>query len=224
MASQYPVAACLGERKLKVGILRGPFGNVTSITNAFEYLGADVYKISEPGDLHGISHVVIPGVGSFSAAMDFLRAADLEGPIRDHAGEGRPLLGICLGCQLLMEFGSEGGRRAGLGLIKGGVLPLSRVVEGVRIPHTGWNFVSATNPTTPCPRVEAGYYYFNHEFVAQPENRSNVLATTDYGGTIPAALTSGSTLGLQFHPEKSHVLGLNLLKSFLTFQWQETAL
>lgn len=197
-----------------MGIIRGPFGNVTSVLNAFRYLGSEPALIQEPRDFAGVSHLVLPGVGSFSAAMAFLEAAYLVEPIQRHAEAGDAVLGICLGCQLLMESGTEGGYRTGLGLIPGEVRPLAERAIGLPLPHTGWNYVSSSSLAVHVMGMATDYYFFNHEFFINPSEPENVVATTEYGGHIPVAVSRENVWGVQFHPEKSQVAGLSILRTF----------
>lgn len=201
---------------MRVGIVRGPFGNVASVVNAFRFLGEDVDLLEDADQIPLFSHLVLPGVGSFAVAMDFLEAAGLVEPIRSHVAAGGPLLGICLGCQLLMDEGQEGGARTGLGLIAGQVVPLADRADGLPLPHTGWNLVTPTaSGSGDASPIPAGYYYFNHEFIVEPRDQADTVATVDYGATVPVAVMSGSVLGLQFHPEKSQALGLRILQEFI---------
>ena len=204
----------MGGQILRVGIIRGPFGNVTSVLNAFRYLGSEPVLIQDRRDFVGVSHLVLPGVGSFSAAMAFLEASDLVEPIQRHAKLGDAVLGICLGCQILMESGTEGGCRPGLGLIPGAVRPLAERAIGLPLPHTGWNYVSSSSLALHVMGMAADYYFFNHEFFINPSEPETVVATTRYGEHIPVAVSRGNVWGVQFHPEKSQVAGLSILRAF----------
>lgn len=199
---------------LRVGIVRGPFGNVASVVNAFRYLGSEPALIQGPQDVTHVSHLVLPGVGSFSTAMAFLETADLVESIQKHAAAGNAVLGICLGCQLLVEAGTEGGSRAGLGLIPGEVRPLAERAIGLPLPHTGWNYVSSTSRAVHEMGMATDYYFFNHEFYVRPSEPENVVATTEYGEHIPVAVSRENVWGVQFHPEKSQVAGLSILRAF----------
>src|SRR3984957_11544311 len=189
-------------------------GNRRSVVKALEHVGADV---SLTGDLQSIADadgVVVPGVGAFGAAMSSLRAAGLDEAIVDAAGRDVPVLGICLGMQLLFERSYELGVNDGLGLIGGEVTRLSS--GALRIPHIGWNevmFERRFRLTVGLPMSTA--FYHVHSFAARPRDRADVVATTEYGERFATIVASGNVLGTQFHPEKSSTHGLQLLRNFV---------
>lgn len=187
-------------------------GNLRSVQKALEGLGYETEITGDPERVTRAAGVIIPGVGSFTRAMERFREAGLIDPVREVAGAGRPVLGICLGMHLLLESGSEGGGSPGLGLIPGRVerLPVSE-----KLPHMGWNTVGVRAEA----RVFAGlpesfYCYFVHSYAAFPADRKSVAAETDYGITFPSAVATDNIVGLQFHPEKSSSLGLQILRNF----------
>lgn len=202
---------------MKVGIIRGLGGNFFSVESALARCGAEVCYVTSKADMGPLSHLVLPGVGAFAPAIRRLETLGLVDAIKTHAEKGGSLLGICLGAQLLFDSGTEKGAAPGLGILKGGVQPLAEVVQGHRLPHTGWNWVTYE----PAGLLESndqpldGYYYFNHEYYANPADETDVLAWTTYGCRIPVVFRRANVFGFQFHPEKSQELGLELLNVFL---------
>lgn len=192
-------------------------GNLGSVRRALEECGAQVQVSDDPGDLARASAIVLPGVGAFPDGMRQLRErgwpAALAHAVRD---ERIPLLGICLGMQLLAERGDEGGATDGLGLIPGHVRLLPGT-DGVRIPHVGWNDVHAARPSPMFQNIpEDSDFYFVHSFHFVPACAAHVAAHTSYGGEVVAALVADNIWGVQFHPEKSSKAGFHLLKNFLS--------
>lgn len=194
--------------------------NIHSVEKALQRVGANAIVSSSADDLASASAVILPGVGSSDGAMRALKALDLIQPLKDFAASGRPLLGVCLGMQLLFDS-SEEGDMPGLGLIPGEVKRMAPIANGVRrkIPHMGWNSVliaggdASAHPLFDGARQNS-YFYFVHSFECVPEDPNDVLATTDYGTTICAAAGRGNVIGTQFHPEKSQDLGLRLYENF----------
>jgi glutamine amidotransferase len=158
---------------------------------------------------------VLPGVGAFGNFMSGLRERGLEDAIKDAAKRGIPLLGICVGMQALFEIGEEMGTHAGLGLLMGKVVRFAESLS-VKIPHTGWNQVEVKKEAQLFNEIKAGaYVYFNHSYYCQAWNSSDIIATTDYGLTFACAVQRENIFGVQFHPEKSQMVGLRILKNFL---------
>jgi glutamine amidotransferase len=192
-------------------------GNVRSVRKALEAVGAEVQVAGEPRALHDAAKIVLPGVGAFGDCMAGLRRLGLVSAIHRAVEAGKPLLGICVGFQVLFEEGEEMGRHAGLGLLPGRVVPLPRekVGPGYKIPHTGWNQIE---PVAPSPLLDGlppgAWVYFNHAYYGQaaPEH---TLAVTDYGGPFPSIVGRGPVNGVLFHPEKSQRAGLSLLRNFV---------
>ena len=191
-------------------------GNLQSVVNAFQRVGAEVAVTTQPADVAAADAVVLPGVGAFGDGMASLKAKRLIEPIRRHAREHRkPLLGICLGMQLLADAGEEHGRHEGLGLIRGRVVQLPRV-PGRRIPNMGWCDIQVSNPRSVLfARVPQGEpFYFAHSYHVVCGDPTDVAATMAYGGPVAVAVERGSIFGVQFHPEKSQDAGLSLLEAF----------
>lgn len=191
-------------------------GNLGSVVRAFEHVGASVAVTADPQAVETATALVLPGVGSFGDAMRSLTARGLAEPIRRAVLERRrPLLGICVGMQVLATRGEEFGVHQGLGLVPGQVQPLTSY-PGCRIPNMGWCDVSATCHGNIIPAALQGEaYYFAHSYHFVCDDPAHVVATTGWGGQpIVAAVQHGSVAGVQFHPEKSQDAGLELLHVF----------
>ena len=190
-------------------------GNLRSVQKALEAVGANVLRTDDPKKVVSGGRVVLPGVGAFGDFMSGLRARGLEEAVNDTVQRGIPLLGICVGMQALFEVGEEMGEHKGLGLLQGKVVKFADSLS-VKIPHTGWNQLEAKNDARLFDQVDAGaYVYFNHSYYCQPQNSSDILATTDYGINYACAVQRENIFGVQFHPEKSQAIGLKILKNFL---------
>jgi glutamine amidotransferase len=191
--------------------------NMDSIRRAIEECGGKARISDDPSDLKMATHIILPGVGSFASAMKNLEKRGFVGPLREQALKLRiPVLGICLGMQLLAERGFEGSETSGLGLIPGEVVPLIPDDPGVRIPHVGWNSVYFQQACALFEGMETGRdFYFVHSYHLACADKGNVLATTPYCGQFASVVGCGSVFGTQFHPEKSQWLGFALLKNFL---------
>ena len=188
-------------------------GNIESVRKAFEYIGADVVVSADPKVLMECEGAVLPGVGSFGDAMDNLRASGFEAPIKEYIASGRPLLGICLGLQLLFESSEESPGAVGLGVLKGKILRIP-AAEGLKIPHMGWNSLKIKEGA----KIYEGagdepYVYFVHSYYLKAEE-DIVTATADYGVAIHASVVKGNLWACQFHPEKSGKVGIRLLENF----------
>jgi len=192
-------------------------GNLHSVHNALKAAGAgDVHVTADPDIVAKADRIVLPGVGAFAHCMEALSAIDgmvaaMEQRVRV---EGIAFLGICVGMQLLADAGVEHGTTRGLGWIGGTVRAIAPAVD-LKIPHMGWNDVV---PTQGAPLIEAGEAYFLHSYHFDATDDADVLATTDHGGTLVAAVGRDNIMGVQFHPEKSQAYGINFLKRFL--EWQ----
>lgn len=190
-------------------------GNLRSVQKALEAVGANVLRTDDPKKVVSGGRVVLPGVGAFGDFMSGLRARGLEEAVNDTVQRGIPLLGICVGMQALFEVGEEMGEHKGMGLLQGKVVKFADSLS-VKIPHTGWNQLEARNDARLFDQVDAGaYVYFNHSYYCQPQNSSDILATTDYGINYACAVQRENIFGVQFHPEKSQAIGLKILKNFL---------
>lgn len=205
---------------MRIGIINYGMGNLGSIQNALECLGADSFIVHSPDLLESAGRIILPGVGAFAAAMKHLKDYAWI-PAIDHAvnEQQRPLLGICLGMQLLLRSGDEGGRRDGLGLIDGEVKLLQLSDASLRIPHMGWNEVDYTTDSPLFDGIlDQSDFYFVHSYAAVPVNNEDVIARTQYGGNFVVAIRRKNVFGVQFHPEKSSSPGRKLLQNFLEYQ------
>ena len=186
-------------------------GNLMSVTNALEYIGAQSVITADKGVIARADRIILPGVGAFPAAMDNLEKAGLV-QVLCRESENKPFLGICLGMQMLFDRSFEIRQCAGLGLIPGEV---RKIETALKLPHIGWNSLEFRNP---CPILEGidegAYVYFVHTFCAVPENEENLIATADYGEHVAGIVARGNVIGCQFHPEKSGETGLKMLKNF----------
>jgi glutamine amidotransferase len=189
-------------------------GNRRSVQKALEHTGATVEITRDPERIAAADGVVLPGVGAFPRAMENLDELGLHEPLREAAAAQKPLLGICLGMQLLFNRSEEFEPTVGLGLIPGTVTPLR--AGSLRIPHIGWNEVrfERRSALTSGLRPEGEAFYHVHSLAARPQRSEDVIATTEYGERFATIVGHGSVLGVQFHPEKSSVLGLRMLANF----------
>jgi glutamine amidotransferase len=201
--------------KNEVILIDAGTGNLRSVQKALENVGATVTRTDDSQAVLSASKVVLPGVGAFGDFMAGLQARSLEGAVKEVAARGVPLLGICVGMQALFEVGEEMGTHAGLGLLRGRVLRFADNLS-VKIPHTGWNQLEARQGAPLFDQIKAGaYVYFNHSYYCQPEESSDITAEVDYGLRYACAVQRGNIFGVQFHPEKSQAVGLQILKNFV---------
>lgn len=190
-------------------------GNLRSVQKALETVGANVERTSDPGRLLSAERVVLPGVGAFGNFMAGLRARGLENAVREITRHNVPLLGICVGMQALFDVGEEMGNHGGLALLRGRVVRFAASLD-VKIPHTGWNQVEVPKETPLFRGISPGAYtYFNHSYYCQAQDLSDVVAMTKYGIGFACAVQRDNIFGVQFHPEKSQAVGLQILKNFL---------
>ena len=186
-------------------------GNLKSIANALGYLGLSSEITGQSDGLERADALILPGVGAFPDAADKLRQTGLDKAVLAQAAK-KPVLGICLGMQLLFDEGEEVRPCQGLGLVSGTV---RRIATELKLPHIGWNSLTFPNPSPLFKGVEPGsYVYFVHTFCALPAHPADVLALTDYGVPVTAAVGRGNVYGCQFHPEKSGEAGLQILRNF----------
>ena len=194
-----------------VAIVDYGVGNLKSVSNALAYLGQSALITGEAGEIEGADAVLLPGVGAFPDAADKLREHGLDKAVLAQAGR-KPILGICLGMQLLFDWGEEGRRCAGLGLIHGSV---ERIRTELKLPHIGWNSLHLVRPENPlmANTREGDFVYFVHSFYAKGCGDA-LVAGAEYGVTVPGAVARGNVYGCQFHPEKSGEAGLRILRAF----------
>ena len=194
-----------------IGIVDYGVGNLMSVSNALSFLGLESRITCDTDDLERSNAIILPGVGAFPDAADKLRAQGLDRLIVAQS-EKKPILGICLGMQLLFERGEEVRPCQGLGFVKGSV---EKIPTELKLPHIGWNSLTFPNQSPLFAGIDAGaYVYFVHSFCGKAEDLSQVIAVTDYGAPVVAAVQSGNVFGTQFHPEKSGEVGLAMLKNF----------
>lgn len=188
-------------------------GNLRSISRALRAVGAVPVRSDRPEDRAGCDVVLLPGVGAFGAAMRRLAASGMPEWLRAQVAAGMPLVGVCLGMQLLYEVSEEAGDVRGLAVLPGRV---RRLPVGMKVPHMGWNRLAASRPSPLTDGVADGtYVYFVHSYVVDPADPASVAAVASYGIEFPAAVQSSRLVGLQFHPEKSGTAGLRLLRNAL---------
>ena len=200
----------------EVSIVNYGIGNTGSILNMLRKLRVAADVVANPASLSGAKRLILPGIGAFDACMEALQRSGLPDALLEFAATGRPLLGICVGMQLL-TLGSEEGSLPGLGLINARTRRFTPI-PGLRIPHMGWDSVRWLLPEHPLASrlTEGSRFYFVHSFRVACESEANCLALCTYGEEFAAAIVDGNVAGVQFHPEKSHRFGLQLLKNFTT--------
>ena len=201
---------------MQICIIDYGVGNLFNLQNAFSYLGFETIISGKAEDVDRADKLVLPGVGAFCDAAEKLRATGLDEVVTRRAAQGTPLLGICLGMQLLFDESLEYGSHRGLGLIPGRVVPLAERVadKSLKIPHMGWNALDICRDDPIFTHVKSGeHVYFVHSYCAV-DCQDHTLAVSGYGCDVTAAVRRGNVWGMQFHPEKSGETGLNLLRGF----------
>ncbi|MEA4927285.1 MAG: imidazole glycerol phosphate synthase subunit HisH [Candidatus Limiplasma sp.] len=190
-------------------------GNLYSLTCSLRHIGAEATVTRDEAALRAAEKIILPGVGAFGDAADKLRALKLDVLLQQQAALGKPLLGVCLGMQLLFDEGQEYGLHRGLGLIHGRVISLAPEAEGLKVPHMGWNSLDIRKPEDPLlAQVRQGdYVYFVHSYYAAFCDEA-LVATAAYGTDVAAVVRNGCVCGTQFHPEKSGAVGLSILAAF----------
>lgn len=198
-----------------IGIINYGLGNLFSLRSSFEAIGEDVIVTGDPKEMNACDRLILPGVGAFRDAADLLSKTGLDKVIKNEAASGKPILGICLGMQLLLEISYEYGEWNGLGLIPGAIRPIKeRIGEDLLIPQIGWNALKLyhDHPLF-ADTAEGDYVYFVHSYYADA-SPEHVIATTEYGAELTAAVAKDNVIGCQFHPEKSGPVGLKILRRF----------
>jgi len=196
---------------MKIGIINYGMGNVQSLSNSLSFNMIESELVTDYNKVDKYDILILPGVGAFNKAMENLKKGNFIKPIELHVRNNKKIIGICLGMQLLFEKSYEFGEFNGLGLLKGEVLPFEDKIN-FRVPHVGWN-----NAKSLIKNFDnfSGDYYFVHSFYCKPRNTSEVIFQTNYGFKFCSGVNKNNIYGLQFHPEKSHNLGLNLLKKII---------
>jgi len=195
-----------------IAIIDYGLGNLHSISKALERMGHSSVITADHESIQAADGIILPGVGAFGDAMYELESRDLVSVLKQEALRGKPLLGICLGMQLLFTSSEENGYHQGLNILPGHVV---RFQGDFNIPHMGWNWLSFRHPHPLFKGLEEDYVYFVHSFHVQADNDEDVIATTDYHQTVTAIVARHQVMGMQFHPEKSGELGLKLLNRFV---------
>jgi len=197
-------------------------GNLFSLQSSFSYIGCPVVVTGDPAAIEAADRLILPGVGAFADAAAKLRENGLDELLRQKAAAGTPIMGICLGMQMLLERSLEYGCHEGLGLIEGTVRPIADVIPSdLKIPQIGWNALHFSGTKHPIFKYiqEGDHVYFVHSYYAA-DCRESVIATTEYGAELTAAVGRGNVVGCQFHPEKSGPVGLNILRAFCEWEGQ----
>ena len=188
-------------------------GNLRSISNGFKKIGVDVEITDDPEKIADAEYLVLPGVGSFGSAMGNIEP--FRDVIHEHINDGKPFLGICLGLQVLLSTSDETPDVKGLGVFPGHVKILP---PGRKIPHMGWNKLNLVKPCPILEGMDGKYFYFVHSYYVEPDDRDVIVGTCDYGFDLTAALWRDNVYATQFHPEKSGVHGLKILKNFVNIK------
>lgn len=204
---------------MKVAIVNYGMGNLSSVRRALEDIGAEAYIANHPAAIYEANRIVLPGVGAFAEGMECLSNAGWVSALHEVVTQQRkPMLGICLGMQMLASVGHEGGLSTGLGFVPGQVKRLDSIGCKLRIPHVGWNEVSCrTNDLIFDGIPDASDFYFVHSYAFVPENDEHLIATTSYDCDVAAVVRNGNVFGCQFHPEKSSKAGRQFLKNFMSY-------
>jgi len=201
----------------KVGLINYGSGNYMSVYNALKYLKINVIEINKKYQLEDVTHIILPGVGSFNSIMDKLKKNDLIDEILNQLKQGKPYLGICVGMQILATLGTEFQKTHGIGYINGNVIKIPAENYNMTLPHIGWNEVEQCNMSPLFLNIENNAsFYFVHSYYFVPDNKDCIIANCEYGTKITACVQKENCYGVQFHPEKSQNNGLQLLKNFVS--------
>jgi imidazole glycerol-phosphate synthase subunit HisH len=208
---------------MKVAVINYGMGNLGSVRRALDDVGVDAIVANHPSSMYEVNRIVLPGVGSFNEGMKHLSQGGWIDALNDVVTvQGKPLLGICLGMQMLADEGSEGGVCKGLGLIPGTVRRLDELGCLERIPHVGWNEVQYQFQDVLFENIpDSSDFYFVHSYAFLPQDRNNLVATVPYGIPVPAVVRKKHIFGCQFHPEKSSKAGRQFLRNFIGYKHAE---
>jgi len=201
-----------------IGIVDYGMGNLFSVSKALERIDVESFISDDPAELAKADGILLPGVGSFRDAMNLLERQKLDVFLKEYTKSGGFLLGICLGMQLLFDESEENGPTKGLSLIPGKVVKFSGMDnkgQTYKVPHMGWNYLSFQHPSPLITDVKEDYVYFVHSYYVEAEDQHVVTASADYDVAVPAIVSKGNVFGMQFHPEKSGAMGMQLLKNYL---------
>ena len=197
-----------------IAIINYGLGNLHSVKKAIDHVGGKTVVTEDPATILAAEKIILPGVGAFADGMQGLKSRNLEDPLLLAAEKGTPLLGICLGMQLLFSSSEENGIHSGLDLIKGKVLNFPK--SGLKVPHIGWNQLEGIGDSKLIQGINEGeYVYFNHGFFCRPDNAEAFLTITEYGLPFASSVRENNIYGVQFHPEKSQRVGLQILRNFV---------
>lgn len=204
---------------MRVAIINYGMGNLGSVRRAFEEIGAEAVIANHPSTLYEVDRVILPGVGSFAEGMAHLNRGGWVSAIHDVVTQqNKPLLGICLGMQMLADKSDEGGETKGLGLISGEVKRISLLGCEQRIPHMGWNEVNYKTEDVVFNGIpQSSDFYFVHSYAFVPSHLQDLIAVVDYGCELTAVVRNKNVFGCQFHPEKSSKVGRQMLKNFMSY-------
>ena len=205
-----------------IAIIDYGVGNLFSLASSFSAIGAEAIVTADPAIIRAADRLILPGVGAFEDAARKLRESGMADIVKEEASREKPIMGICLGMQMLLEKSFEYGEHQGLGLIKGSVRPIADVIpKELKIPHIGWNSLHFTRSHPLFKYLKEGdFVYFVHSFYATDCGNA-VIATSEYGAPLTAAIADGNVMGCQFHPEKSGEAGLSILRAFC--EWEVVA-
>ena len=205
-----------------IAIIDYGVGNLFSLRSSFAAIGQEAAVTRDIGEIRRADRLILPGVGAFEDAAEKLRASGMDRAVKEETAKGKPLLGVCLGMQMLFERSHEYGVHEGLGLLKGEIRPIAeRIPEGLKIPQMGWNALKIVKDSPLLKYTREGeYVYFVHSYSAV-DCEDSLLAVTEYGADLTACVGKGNVFGCQFHPEKSGEVGLRILKAFCELETNE---